>query len=178
MEVTKQQGAADGIKETDKESTSESVAVGQSARRTGVHYGAAAVPAMEISLQWSYWCRCYPSLFRRNPQKPDEGIPEIPGICIFGLMDSSNKNPAIVHAEITYNLAQTLDRLLSTGSPIDRYLQQGQCFVRWAPIARRQVRDHLLSVIRSWVAAGSPATSKPVVVQELLVPEVLDPMRN
>lgn len=178
MEVTKQPGAADGMQPTDAENGSEHVASGQIVKRTGLHSGAAAVPALEFSLQWSYWCRCSASRFRRNPQKPDEGIPEIPGICVFALADGANKSFTLVHAEITYNLAQTLDRLLTTGSPIDGHLRQGHCFVRWAPVARRQVRDYLLSVIKKWLAAGAPATSKPAVIQELLAPEIFDPAKN
>jgi hypothetical protein len=99
-------------------------------------------------------------------------------MCVIGREDPQGKGFRIVHVEITYNLGQAFDRLLTNGSPIYSELQQGQCFMRWAPIARRSVREHLLSIVRKWIALGAPAGSKPAVVEQLLSPEIFDLRQN
>jgi hypothetical protein len=50
--------------------------------------------------------------------------------------------------------------------------------MRWAPIARRSVREYLLSVVRKWLALGAPAGSKPPIVEQLLSPEIFEARRN
>jgi hypothetical protein len=140
----------------------------------GLMTGAAAAPAMAVHLQWSPWC---PSrLFCRKPQNPrdaDEGIPDIPGICVVGRAKGRGDGFSIMHVQATYNLAQAFDRLFALGSPIYSQLQQGQCFLRWAPIAQRTVRDHVLATIQGWIAADAPANSKPALIEELLLPTIL-----
>jgi hypothetical protein len=99
-------------------------------------------------------------------------------MCVIGREAPQGKGFRIVHIEITYNLGQAFERLLTVGSPIYSELQQGQCFMRWAPIARRSVREYLLSLVRKWIALGSPDTSMPAVVEQLLAPEIFDPQQN
>jgi hypothetical protein len=135
-------------------------------------------PATVLPLQWSYWCPCRPRPVSRGPRNPDEGIPAIAGLCVIGREDPQSKGFRIVHIEITYNLGQAFERLLTVGSPIYAELEGGQCFMRWAPVARRSVREYLLSVVRKWLALGAPAGSKPAVVEQLLSPEIFEARRN
>jgi hypothetical protein len=99
-------------------------------------------------------------------------------MCVIGREDSQAKGFRIVHVEITYNLGQAFERLLTVGSPIYAELERGHCFMRWAPIARRSVREYLLSVVRKWLALGAPAGSKPPIVEQLLSPEIFEARRN
>ena len=135
----------------------------------------AAGQAMVVHLQWSYWCPCHPRLSYQKPQHPNyDGIPEIPGICVIARQDRPGEAFQIFHVQATYNLAQAFESLLTAGSPIYRQLQGERCFMRWAPVAQRNVRDQLLAAIQYWMAAGAPAAAKPALIEELLVPEILD----
>ena len=139
----------------------------------------AAAPALIVHLQWSYWSACSPRLSYQRSQHPDyDGIPEIPGICVIGRRDGPGNGFRIVHVQITYNLAQAFENLLTVGSPVYSQLQDGQCFMRWAPIAQRNLRDQVLATIQYWIASGAPAGSKPALVEELLLPEIVSPRQD
>ena len=129
----------------------------------------AAAASLALSLQWSPWCPW--NLFHRSPQNPfftEEGAPDIPGICVVGRAEEGGRTFSIVHVQATYNLAQAFARLFAPDSPIYAQLQAGQCFLCWAPVAERKVRDQVLSVIQNWTAAGAPASAMPALIQELV----------